>query len=140
MPDASTFSRAFAEFAKTGLLDRVHEALVKHYLSGEVIWHVSRDSTAIEAREKPVRKQEKKPSQSKPKRKRGRPKKGEERPPTDEKRLARQRRQTAEEALSELPTECDIGTKVDAKGHKITWCGYKFNLDVVDGGASALLI
>ena len=140
VPSESTFSRAFEEFAKAGLLDRVHEALVKHYLGDEVVWHVSRDSTAIEARERPVRKQEKKPSQSKPKRKRGRPKKGEERPPTDEKRLARQRRQTAEEALSELPTECDIGTKVDAKGHKITWCGYKFNLDVVDGDLPVLAV
>ena len=139
VPSESTFSRAFEEFAKTGLLDRVHEALVKHYLGDEVVWHVSRDSTAIEAREKPVRKQENS-KEGKPKGKRGRPKKGEESPPADEKRLARQRRQTAEEALSELPTACDIGTKVDAKGHKISWAGYKLNIDVVDGDIPVLAV
>ena len=132
VPSESTFSRAFCEFAKTGLTDRVHEALVKHYLSDEVIWHISRDSTAIEAREKPARKT-KKPSECKPKGKRGRPKKGEEREVTDENRLARQRKQTAREALSELPTVCDVGTKVDAKGHKTSWVGYKLHIDSGDG-------
>ena len=132
VPDESTFSRAFAEFANTGLLDRVHEVLVKHYLGDEVVWHVSRDSTAIEGREKPVGKQ-KNSKQAKPKGKLGRRKKGEEPPPADEKRLARQRKQTATEAIAELPTVCDIGTKVDAKGHKTSWCGYKLNMDVVDG-------
>jgi hypothetical protein len=132
VPDRATFSRAFAEFAKSGLLDRVHESLVKHYLGDETVWHVSRDSTAIEAREKPVRK-EVNSGQSEPKGKRGRPKKSDGSPPADEKRLARQRRQTAREAIAELPRACDVGTKTDAKGHKMSWCGYKLHLDVVDG-------
>jgi len=130
VPSESTFSRAFSEFVGTGLADRVHEALVRHYLSGEVVWHVSRDSTAIEAREKPVRKEAKEP---KLKRRRGRPKKGEERPLAEEKRLARQRKQAARESLSELPYACDVGTKIDSKGHKISWIGYKFHIDVGDG-------
>lgn len=133
VPSESTFSRAFEEFAKTGLPDRVHEALVRHYLSDEVVWHVSRDSTAIEAREKPVCKK-KKPNQPAPKRKRGRPKKGEERPITEDTRLVRQRKQTAQDALSELPVACDVGTKIDAKGHKTSWIGYKLHLDTGDGG------
>jgi hypothetical protein len=140
VPSESTFSRAFEEYAKTSLLDRVHEALVKYYLCDEVVWHVSRDSTAIEAREKPVRKPVQAGAQERPKGKRGRPKKGEETQPAEEKRLARQRRQTAEEALSELPTLCDIGTKTDAKGHKMSWCGYKLNLDVVDGDIPVLAV
>jgi hypothetical protein len=131
VPSESTFSRAFSEFAKTGLTDRVHRALVAHYLADEVIWDVSRDSTAIEAREKPVCKVR---QTVKTKRKRGRPKKGEERPVAEVKRLARQRRQTAQEALAELPTACDVGTKTDSKGHKISWVGYKFHIDVGDGG------
>ena len=139
VPDKSTFSRAFGEFAKTSLLDKVHEALIKDYLGDELVWHVSRDSTAIEAREKPVRKQETS-RQERSKGKRGRPRKGEETQPVDEKRLARQRRQTAEEALSELPTACDIGTKVDAKGHKMSWCGFKLHLDVVDGDIPVLAV
>ena len=130
VPDESTFSRAFAEFARTGLLDQVHEALAKHHLGDETVWHVSRDSTAIEAREKAVRKEAK---ESKPKSKRGRPKKGEEMPVVEAKRLTRQRKQSAQEAIAELPTACDIGTKKDAKGHKTTWIGYKFHMDVIDG-------
>ena len=131
VPSESTFSRAFELFAKTGLLDQVHAALVKTYFSDEVIWHVSRDSTAIEAREKPVCK--KKPNQPTPKRKRGRPKKGEERPVTEDTRLVRQRKQTAQDALSELTCACDVGTKKDSKGHKTSWVGYKLHLDVGDG-------
>jgi hypothetical protein len=133
VPSESTFSRAFARFADTGLLDQVHASLVKTYISDGAVWHVSRDSTAIEAREKPSCK-EKKAVAPKAQVKRGRPKKGEERPLKREKRLARQRKQTAEEALSELPCVCDVGTKMNAKGHKTSWIGYKFHLDVGDGG------
>ena len=133
VPSESTFSRAFSEFAGTGMTDRVHRALVSHYLSDEVIWHVSRDSTAIEAREKPVRKDKKPNEAGEKKRRRGRPKKGEERPVTEEKRLARQRKQTAEEGLAELPTVCDVGTKRDSKGNKTSWVGYKFHMNVGDG-------
>ena len=52
VPSESTFSRTFDEFARSGLVDKVHEALVKEYVGDDVVWHVSRDSTAIEAREK----------------------------------------------------------------------------------------
>jgi hypothetical protein len=140
VPSESTFSRAFSEFAGTGLMDRVHKALVAHYLSGTVVWHVSRDSTAIEAREKPMRKEKKPKEATEKKRKRGRPKKGEERPPTEEKRLARQRKQTAEEAFAELPTACDVGTKKDSKGNKTSWVGYKFHLDIADGDIPILAV
>lgn len=136
VPDESTFSRAFSEFTKSGLTDRAHEALVEYYLSEELIFHVSRDSTAIAAREKPVRKEK----EQKQKRKRGRPKKGEERPVTEEKRLACQRKQTGEEGLAELPVLCDVGTKIDSKGHKTSWIGYKFHLDVGDGDIPLLAI
>ena len=52
LPSASTFSRAFREFAQSELTDRVHEALVKKHLGEDAVWHVSRDSTAIEAKPK----------------------------------------------------------------------------------------
>lgn len=55
LPDESSFSRAFAGFAEAKLAERVHEALVKEYLGTALIGHISRDSTAIEAREKPVK-------------------------------------------------------------------------------------
>lgn len=130
LPSLSTFSRAFAQFAAWGLGDEVHEALVRDYLGERLVGHICRDSTPIEAREKPVKKAAKAPM---PRRGRGRPKKGEvvEKPP---KRLARQFTQTAEEALAEIPTVCDIGAKRDSKGHLRYWIGYKLHIDVTDGG------
>jgi len=133
VPSESTFSRAFAEFADSGLTNKVHEALVKEHLSDDVVWHVSRDSTAIEAREKPAQKDKKENESVEQKRKRGRPKKGEEKPPVEDKRLVRQRKQNAEEALAELPCICDTGTKKNSKGYKTSWVGYKFHIDVCDG-------
>jgi len=130
IPSESTFSRAFAEFADSDLGVRVHDTLVQEYLAGELIGHISRDSTAIVGREKPA----KKIAQPKKPRKRGRPAKGEQREPPVEKRLDRQARQTADEAISELPVVCDRGTKKNAKGYKTSWNGYKLHLDVNDIG------
>lgn len=131
VPSESTFSRAFGEFARSRLGDRVHEALVKHYLGEQVVWHVSRDSTAIEGREKPV---EKPRRVAKVKRRPGRPKKGEVAEPAPKSRLPRQYEQTAEAALAELSVCCDVGTKIDSKGSKRHWVGYKLHADVGDGG------
>jgi hypothetical protein len=135
VPGESTFSRAFAEFSETQLPAYVHEALIGHSLSEEIVGHISRDSTKIEARERPEKraKAEAEPKQEKPKRKRGRPKKGEERvkEPT---RLERQQTMTTvEEMLEDLPCKCDVGTKKNSQGYQETWIGYKFHLDVADG-------
>ena len=56
IPSESTFSRAFAAFAVTNLGGTVHDGLVTEYLSGELVGHVSRDSTAIAGREKAAKK------------------------------------------------------------------------------------
>jgi hypothetical protein len=80
VPSEATFSRAFAEFAQAGLGQKAHEALVKEaYGKAGIVGHVSRDATAIEAREKPLKKHVAK-EESLPRR-RGRPRKGEERHP-----------------------------------------------------------
>ena len=121
---SSSFSRAFAEFSDTQLPQRVHEALIRNTHRDRLVGHLSRDSTAIEAREKPAAKQKAPPP---PKRKRGRPKKGEERPKVL-KRLDRQAAMTLPAMLNDLPTDCDVG-----KGYKSTWVGYKLHLDVADG-------
>jgi hypothetical protein len=130
IPSESTFSRAFTEFADSGLGNRAHDALVQDYLAGELIGHISRDSTAIVGREKPTQKV-KKPKMP---RKRGRPAKGEQREPVVEKRLDRQVGQSAAEAIRELPFACDRGTKKNAKGYKTSWNGYKLHLDINDVG------
>lgn len=128
IPDESTFSRAFSEFAKSELPSLVHNALISKVYQKQLVGHVSRDSTAVEAREKPLLK---KKEGKKPK-KRGRPKKGEE-PPKEPKRLDRQLKMTQEERLADLPKACDIGVKDGSKGNRNYWVGYKCHIDTGDG-------
>jgi hypothetical protein len=136
IPSESTFSRAFADFASTHLPQRVHEVLIKKTLANEIISHNSRDSTAIEAREKPQPKDNKKQEDmvTKKQYRKGRPKKAEERPPVAPKRVEQQRAMTLEEIFEDLPTACDKGGKKDSKGNRGYWIGYKLHLDTVDGG------
>lgn len=131
LPSEATFSRAFAEFAKSKLGERVHAAMVEAHLKPELVGHISRDSTPISGHEKAAKKiKAEKPAPKK----RGRPKKGEQRPSKEEKRMRRQQRQSSQEAMSELPRVCDVGSKKDSKGNKKTWVGYKFHADISDSG------
>jgi hypothetical protein len=130
IPSSATFSRAFAEFAHQQLADTVHTALVQTYVGTQVVMHISRDATEIEAREKPAPKPKKEPA---PKKKRGRRKKGEVAPQPELTRLQKQQTQTSEEALAELPCVCDVGVKTDSKGYKHAWIGWKTHIDWADG-------
>jgi len=134
-PSEATFSRAFATFAAGDLGESVHKALVKEHVGEELLGHVSHDSTAILGHEKPAR-THKDPvqNQEKPKpKKRGRPKKGEIR--TKElTRLEKQKSQTAEEGLRDIPTQCNVGSKRDSKGYKVTWNGFKLHGSTCDTG------
>jgi len=158
LPSEATFSRAFDEFAEAGLGQRVHEALIKAHLGDQVIGHLSRDGTAIEARAHVSRKEapatqaptpaqtarlwaeESPPDETRvPEtpalpRKRGRPRRGEARPTAKESPIKRQRGQTLAQMLEEIPTACDRGTKCNAQGYKNSWSGYKFHLDPADCG------
>ena len=120
VPRAPTFSRAFQEFATTRLPTRIHETFIEQGYAGEVVGHISRDSTAIEARERPVPKHH----AAKPvkRRKRGRPKKREERPKVP-RRLELQLVMQLEEMLESLPKDCTVGCKRNAKGHTQRWTG-----------------
>jgi Transposase DDE domain/Transposase domain (DUF772) len=131
LPSEATFSRAYAEFADCGLPARVHEALIARTLGDHLVGHIARDATAIEAREKPERRE--KAQEQAPKRKRGRPKKGEVVPENEPRRLERQAGQTLPQMLADLPTCCNVGTKKNAKGYKTSWIGYKLHIDTADG-------
>ena len=131
IPSEATFSRSFAEFAESGLGERVHDALVERCFKDRIVGHISRDSTAIDGREKTVKKAVKQECAPK---KRGRPKKSEKGEPAQENRLDRQCRQSAAEALAELPTACDGGVKKDSKGYRKSWFGFKLHADVNDCG------
>ena len=124
------FSRAFAEFSVQGLPTRVHEALIKNQLGDTLIGHLSRDATAIAARERPLKKAT---APSEPARKRGRPCKGEVRT-VSKTRLQRQTEGMSLHAmLADLPSACDVGSKCNSQGFKSSWIGYKLHLDVADG-------
>ena len=131
VPSEATFSRAFAEFAKSDLAMRLHAAVIAATQGDRLVGHISRDSTAIEAREKAAPKVE----VVKPKRRRGRPRKGEERPPaaTTERRLERQAGMSLAAMLADLPHHCAVGVKRNSKGYTEAWRGYKLHLDVADG-------
>jgi len=133
LPGAWLFShsRAFAELAEQGLASEAHAALVKAQLGDQLIGHIARDATEIQAREKPVA--AKSPVVAPPPRKRGRPRQGEIRPPV----LTRIQRQmqgmSVSAMLADLPRACDVGSKTNSKGFKSSWIGYKLHLDVADG-------
>jgi hypothetical protein len=130
VPSESTFSRAFAEFAESGLPARVHEALIRKTHKDRLVGHISRDATAIEAREKPVKAPE---APAAVPRKRGRPKKGEAVAKKEPRRLERQTGMTLAEMLADLPVACAVGTKRNAKGHTTSWIGYKLHIDILSG-------
>lgn len=131
LPCEGTFSNAGKEFSVIELAYNAHMQVIEEIYDGRLIGHVSRDSTAINSREKPVKKQ--KPI--KEKRKRGRPKKGEETPVKEPTRLKKQRNSNClDDIVSELPKDCDVGGKKNSKGNTEWWIGYKLHLDVDDHG------
>ena len=130
VPSEATFSRAFAAFAESALPSRLHEALIRESHADRLVGHISRDSTAIEAREKPAAK----PERPAPvKRRRGRPRKDEVYPPVTIRRIERQCAMSLDEMLADLPRQCDVGAKRHAKGHQESWIGYKLHIDTADG-------
>ena len=130
VPSEATFSRAFAEFAESALPSRLHEALIKESHAERLVGHISRDSTAIEAREKPAAKPE---QPAAVKHRRGRPRKDDVRPPAPVRRIERQGGMSLAEMLADLPRHCDVGAKRNAKGHQESWIGYKLHIDTADG-------
>lgn len=131
LPSEATFSRAFGEFAQSQLPALVHEALLKKYEAPRLVGHISRDATAIAARERATKKSQKAaplPQPKAPRRKKG---EGRRKPVT---RLQRQQSMTLAEMLADLPQICDCGTKRNSKGYPSYWVGYKLHLDVADGG------
>ena len=132
IPSESTFSRAFAAFARDGLLEKMHDELICRGCESRLVFHVNRDATAIDGREKPAKKEKKPKPQGA--RKKGRPRKDEVREPEPPKRLDLQPTRSLEENLADLPQRCDVGCKRNSKGHQTSWTGYKLHMDTIDGG------
>lgn len=138
VPDKTVFSRAFAEFTKINLPERIHTTLIDTVYTDRLVLHICRDATEIEAREHAARKPESSSIDPAPKekksKKRGRPKKDEVRPEKEKTRIERQTSMTFEEMIADLPQDCDFGSKKNSKGKVENWCGYKLHIDCADGG------
>lgn len=129
VPSESAFCRAFKEFSDLELPQRAHEAMIKFFYKDEIVGHVSKDSTAIVAREKPVKKEEKieEKFEEKPKK----------RAAKGCAKLTRIQKQAAgkmslPEMIQDIPTHCNIGRKNSSSGHMYAWIGYKLHLAVDD--------
>lgn len=151
IPDETIFSRAFAEFAASDLMGRIHADIVTRGLEGRTMGHVSIDSTAIEARERPdpgsrkgkeAEKTEKERRKDggddgkgggTPPKKRGRPKAGEVRTkePTA---LSKQLGLALRTILESLPKKASSGAKRGSRGQPSWWFGYKLHVASADGG------
>src|SRR5271165_2831839 len=118
VPSEATFSRAFAEFARGELPDKIHAALIEKPVHNK----------ANDGKDDPPA-----PDHPPPPRKRGRPRKDEQRPKPEPTRLERQVTQNLGQMLADLPTACDVGCKKNSKGYKETWTGYKLHIDVACG-------
>ena len=116
VPDESTFSRAFAGFAKDGIAADVLTACTTKAIGRDGMFHVSHDSTAIDSRERGTKRPKEKPVWT----------------PRD-RRTFKQRGRDAETNFAELPTVCDWGRKLNSKGRVLQWRGYKLHLSVGDG-------
>jgi transposase len=134
VPSASTFSRRLRLFADHHIMERTLYTMIQKYHEGRLVGHISRDSTAIVAREAPVNKKKDVNPSKKTKRKRGRPRKDEQRPPKEPTRLQKQLSQSPGKALRDLDTACSWGCKKNSQGNVQFWKGYKLHLDVTDIG------
>lgn len=128
IPSASSFSRAFKEFAKAALPDKVHQVLISEMYEGKIIGHLVRDSAPIVAREQPLKKKGSAKERKKEMNERYlREKNGE---------MSRRQRQLKDQSLDEmiqdLPKNCDIGMKRNSQGYIVTWKGYKLHAAVDD--------
>lgn len=126
VPRKWTFSRAFQEFSRRELPQQVHAALIEQAYKDRLVGHISRDATAVEAREKV---QPKSAASAKP------PSRKKNRKPEEMSRIERQSLPgtTLTQMLEELPRVCDKGCKTNSKGSKDWWVGYKLHVDVADG-------
>jgi hypothetical protein len=147
LPHESKFSRAFAEFAATELVQQLHAGVIEATQRERLIGHIARDSTAILVRERypetPEQKKARKAKKGKDrkrkqavavpgaKRKKGRHKRA--KAADRGTRMQRQRHQQLDVMLKDLPRQCDMGAKKNSQGNDQYWRGYKLHLDVADG-------
>ena len=132
IPGKASFSRAFSILAEAGILPGTLESLVKETFKDKVVYHISRDSTAINARETVEKKDSEKGT--KPLKKRGRPPKSAEKQEKLPTEMENQITESPSASLAKFNTNCSFGCKKNSQGNVSFWKGYKLHLDVSDSG------
>jgi hypothetical protein len=132
VPVNSSFSRHLDIFSSLNILNETLDALVKKAYKNLPVIHVCRDSTAIAAREKAVKKDAGKGK--KPAGKRGRPPKTSPKVEKEPPQLKQQISLDAHAVLNNLNKDCSFGCKKNSQGNISFWRGYKLHLDVSDIG------
>lgn len=136
IPHESTFSRAFSEFARIALPEKVHQALVREIYKDGIVGHIGIDSTPLIGREKALKKEGTSQERKKAANERYiREKKG-----IEIGRKRKQMTQTVDEMITELPNSCDIGMKRNSQGNSMVWKGYKLHAAVDDHGIAVAAI
>ena len=134
VPSLATFSRRMSLLSESSIMEKSFEAMVTAYYAGRLVGDLSRDSTAIAARDTPCNKKSDVALPKPEKYRRGRPRKGEKRPQKALPVIAQQTMMSLEEALETLDKRCSWGCKKNSQGNVSYWKGYKIHLDVTDAG------
>lgn len=128
IPSEAKFCRVFKEFANSLLPEQVHQALIKEIYKDKIVCHVVKDSTAIIARERALKKGCAKSRKRQKDRERMKDKR--------EGKLNLRQRQLEEKDLDkiieDLPKSCDKGMKKSAQGYTMIWKGYKLHTAIDD--------
>jgi len=135
VPGEASFSRTFSYLAGMDIIQKTHDKLTEETFKNKIIYHISRDSTTISAREKAEKivNKRRKTSGTLPK-KLGRP------PGTTGKHkklpsgIEMQLNESPDVTLERLNKKCTYGAKQNSQGNYAFWKGYKLHLDVSDSG------
>ena len=130
VPSKATFSRKIVLLASMKEADVTQDALIRKYMSGRLVLHILRDSTAIETREKAENKRKDVISSNKKKYSGDSVCPGRD----DIPRIVRQQYQSVRFAVASLPHKCQWGGKRNSQGNVYFWKGRKLHLDVTDTG------
>lgn len=127
IPSQSKFCRAFKEFAEMNLPEKVHQALVSEAYKDRIIGHVVKDSTSINAREAPFKKEgDMKERRNLLNKQQAQDKRN------GNSRKQKQLREDLQTSLNGLPIQCDHGSKKMGNGFLTFWKGYKFHVAIDD--------
>lgn len=121
VPSEASFSRVFKEITDHGYADEWFSRIIERNLKGVAVRSVSYDSAPVLVHAAAKTPEQKEIDKAK-------------NPPPEKGRLAEQLEQEPNEALENLPHDCDFGQKIDSNGKKKVWKGGKLHIGVCEFG------